>query len=333
MSQSAPPGPGILLLQLGTPDAPTTPAVRRYLAQFLSDRRVIDLPRAKWLLVLHGIVLRTRPRRSAALYRRIWTEEGSPLAVISARQASGLAARLNARGDERSGTVRVAVAMRYGQPSIASAVRALEAAGVERILALPMYPQYASASTGSSLECLFGELATRRVVPSLRLVPPYPGDTGYINALAATARRSLEGVDVDHLVVSFHGMPERYVLDEPYADHCTLTARLLLRALEWPEDRATMTYQSRFGSEPWLQPYTDETLVSLARGGVRRVAAICPGFPADCLETLEEMAITNRELFLEAGGTGYHFIPGLNDSDEWLDALADMAARELQGWV
>jgi len=322
---------GIILLQLGTPDAPTTPAVRRYLRQFLSDKRVVDLPRAAWLPILYLAVLPRRPARSAKLYREVWAAEGSPLLVTTAAQARLLEARLSSLLGKR---VPVVVGMRYGNPSVASAVKTLADQGIDRMLAFPMYPQYAGATTGSSLECLYQELATMRVVPSVRVVPPYYHDAAYIDALAAVAQASLAAAPTtpDQIVISFHGIPERYArAGDPYPAHCAETAKLLRRLMKWPDDAVTQSFQSRFGREPWLQPYTDETLLRLGRAGAS-VATICPGFTADCLETIEEIGMTGRKSFLSAGGKAFHAIPCLNDAPAWIDAMASIAIRELEGW-
>jgi ferrochelatase len=322
---------GVLLLQLGTPEAPTTAAVRRYLREFLSDRRVVDLPRALWWPILNLCVLTTRPRRSAELYRKVWTADGSPLARTSQAQA----AALQYDGTESTLPIRSAVAMRYGSPSIADALAALDDAGVDRLLAFPMYPQYAGATTGSSLERLHLEIARRRVVPPLRVVPPYFDDPHYVDAVACVARRSLATCPwtPDHYVISFHGLPKRYAdAGDPYPAHCRRTAELLVERMQWPASQVTVTFQSRFGREAWLQPYTDQTLLRL---GCRRerVAVICPGFVADCLETLEEIDITNRERFMEAGGRKFHYIPCVNDDPCWLAAMRRIAGRELAGWT
>jgi len=326
------PRAGIMLLQLGTPSAPTTAAVRRYLREFLSDRRVVDLPRALWWPVLYLAVLTRRPPKSAHLYQKVWTEQGSPLMVTTTAQAERLGAALSAATGTR---VPVVVGMRYGTPSIRAAVVTLMLAGVDRILAFPMYPQYAGATTGSSLECLYRELATHRVVPSVRVVPPYYADPAYIDALAAVARASVAAAATppDRLVISFHGIPKRYAeLGDPYPVQCRETARLLTQALGWPEDAVTQSFQSRFGREEWLQPYTDATFEQLGRAKAS-IAAICPGFTADCLETIEEIGLTGRKSFLAAGGRAFHLIPCLNDAAPWIDAMAAMAARELRGWI
>jgi len=324
---------GVVLLQLGTPDAPTAPALRRYLRQFLSDRRVIDLNRVLWWLILNVAVLPRRPKRSAELYRRIWTSEGSPLLVTARAQAAGLAAALEARLGCR---VPVVVAMRYGEPSTSRAVQALLAQGVDRLIALPMYPQYASATTGSSLEELFNVLGRLRVVPSLRVVPPYYDDPAHIEALRAVTAESLARLsfEPERVMVSFHGLPARYVAEgDPYQTHCEATVERLASAMGWPREKILLVYQSLFGREVWLQPYADETLKALPAQGVTRVAVMCPGFTADCLETIEEMGMTNRELFLAAGGSEYHLVPCLNDHPAWIGAMASLVEREAAGWA
>lgn len=323
---------GVLLLQLGTPDAPTPSALRRYLRQFLSDRRVIDLNRTLWWLVLNLSVLPRRPRKSAALYRRIWTAEGSPLLVISRRQAAALEEALETRLGE---PVPVAVAMRYGHPSTAQAVQQLLADGVDRIIALPMYPQYASATTGSSLEELFAVLGRLRVVPAVRVVPPYYDDPAYIGALKAVTESTLARTPFtpDRIVISFHGLPARYVAEgDPYRAHCESTAQHLADAMALPPEQVRVVFQSQFGREEWLQPYAEETIRSLPEEGVRTMAALCPGFTADCLETIEEMGMTNREFFLAAGGTDYVMVPCLNDDPAWIEGMARLVEREAAGW-
>jgi len=323
---------GVILLQLGTPDEPTPEALRRYLREFLSDRRVIDLNRAIWLPILYGAVLPTRPKMAAALYRKVWTPAGSPLLVTTRAQAAVLEQRLTTVAGQR---VPVVVGMRYGRPSIADAVEQLTGAGVDRVLAFPMYPQYAGATTGSSLERLFEVVAPRRVVPAVRVVPPYYNDAEYINALAAVARDALasRGTLPGRLLLSFHGLPKRHADEgDPYPAHCEITARLLTRALNLSPDQTQVVYQSRFGREVWLQPYTDKTLEELGRAGVS-VAVMCPGFAADCLETLEEIRLRGAEQFHAAGGRDFVAIPCLNEHPVWLDAMATLAARELRGWI
>ena len=320
---------GVLLLQLGTPDAPTPSALRRYLHEFLRDRRVVDLPRATWLPILYLGVLPRRPARSARLYKKIWTDAGSPLAVTTRAQADGLAARLRST----NGAVPVAVGMRYGLPSIESAADELVSAGCDRILAFPMYPQYASATTGSSLERLFQVLGRQRVVPAVRIVPPYFEAPEYIGALAASVRDGLGGWAPDHILLSFHGLPKRFAdLGDPYPDHCRATAHDLTAAMGWPSERVNVSFQSLFGREEWLRPYTDQTLRDLAARRIRRLAVACPGFTADCLETLEEMGMTNRELYRGAGGLEYRLVPCLNTHPAWLDAMAAIVRRETRGW-
>jgi ferrochelatase len=323
---------GVILLQLGTPDAPTPGALRRYLRQFLSDRRVIDLPRALWWPILHLIVLPTRPRQSALLYKKVWTPEGSPLLVTTDAQAKALAKALTAA---HGSPVRVVVGMRYGYPSIAYAVDQLVRAGVTRILAFPMYPQYAGATTGSSLEQLFDDLEPLRVVPSVRIVPPYFDDPSYIRALASVARESLAGraLPPTRVLLSFHGLPKRYADEgDPYPGQCMATARLLEREMGLAAGTMSVVFQSRFGREVWLQPYTDVTLEELGRAK-ERVAIMSPGFTADCLETLEEIRLRGFEQFHSTGGTDYLPIPCLNEHPAWLDAMAEIARRELSGWI
>ncbi len=321
---------GVLLLQLGTPDAPTAAALRTYLRQFLSDRRVIDLNRAIWWPILHGIVLRTRPRKSAELYAKVWTSGGSPLAVTTANQARLLESRLTAAGHNAC----VIPAMRYGHPSIGGALESLTQHGCDRIIAFPMYPQYAGATTGSSLEELFAMARTMRVVPSIRVVPPYYHDASYIAALAAVARESVAPLaePPDVCLLSFHGLPARYVAEgDPYRAHCEDSAARLKAALAWPATSIQLTFQSRFGREEWLQPYTDRVLEELGRAG-RRVAVMSPGFTADCLETLEEIALRGEEQYREAGGRAFHRIPCLNEHPAWIDAMTTIATREMAGW-
>ena len=320
---------GVLLLQLGTPDAPTPGALRRYLHEFLRDRRVVDLPRVQWWPILYLGVLPRRPARSARLYRKIWTDAGSPLAVITQAQADALGSRLA----EEHGSIQVAIGMRYGQPSIATAVEELLSAGCDRLVAFPMYPQYASATTGSSFERLFDVIGHQRVVPSVRTVPPYFEAPEYIEALAASVRDSLNGWDPDHVLLSFHGVPKRFAaLGDPYPQHCYATAGALASTMGWAQGRVTVSFQSLFGREEWLRPYTDETLRALARRRFSRLAVICPGFTTDCLETLEEMGMTNRELYEAAGGGEYRLVPCLNTHRAWIDAMAAIVRRELRGW-
>jgi protoporphyrin/coproporphyrin ferrochelatase len=329
---SAVTGIGVLLANLGTPDAADTPALRRYLREFLLDPRVIELPRAWWWLALHLFVLPFRPRKSAALYRKVWTAEGSPLLVISRRQGAGVA-ELLAR--EVAAPLHLRIAMRYGNPSVRSALRELAALGCRRIVALPLYPQYAAVTTGSTFDAIAAELATWRWVPELRMIHPYHDDPAYVAALAASLREAWKvEPPAEKLLFSFHGIPRRYFLaGDPYFCHCQKTARLVAERLGLPAERYQVSFQSLFGREEWLRPYTEETLRALAAGGARSLDVICPGFSADCLETLEEIDGLNREIFLHAGGERYRYIPALNDRPDHLRLLADLVKRNLAGWI
>jgi ferrochelatase len=322
---------GVLVSNLGTPAAPDAASLRPYLREFLSDPRVIELPRWKWWPILHLFVLPTRPRKSAELYRKVWNEEGSPLLAITRRQADGIAARLGRSFGEQ---VRVAVGMRYGEPSIAGALEELSRAGCRRILVLPLYPQYSGATTASTFDAVFAELATWRWVPALRTIDGYHDEPGYVDALAASIRElwRRDG-EPEKLLFSFHGMPVRYFRSgDPYHCFCQKTARLVAERLGIAQDRWQLSFQSLFGREEWLKPYTDATVRRLAGEGVRRLDVVCPGFSADCLETLEEIDGLNREFFTHAGGETYRFIPCLNDRPDHLDFLAGLAERHLAGW-
>jgi protoporphyrin/coproporphyrin ferrochelatase len=323
---------GVLLAQLGTPDAPTPAALRRYLAQFLSDSRVVERNRVLWWFILRLFVLPRRPRHSAALYRRIWSPAGSPLLVISRSQALALEAELNRHDPER---FKVALGMRYGSPSIASALRELRAWGANRLLLFPMYPQYAAATTGSTYDEVFRHLSTLRFVPALRVVPPYYAHRAYIDALAQSVREATTRLPrpPDKIVISFHGIPQRFVdSGDPYASHCEATARSLAARAGWENGTCVMSYQSRAGRELWLTPYTDETLVDLARTGVRHVTVICPGFVADCLETIDEIGHVGLEQFRAAGGETLQLVEGLNDRPCWIAAMTEIALEQLEGW-
>ena len=324
------PRTAVLWVNLGTPDEPTAPALRRYLAEFLSDPRVVEIPRLVWWAILHGVILRTRPRQSAAKYATVWTPEGSPLAVWTARQAVQLERTLQERGHQ----VLVRHAMRYGNPSLPSVLDALRAEGVTRVLVLPAYPQYAAATTASISDKIGQWAATARRLPELRYVGEYHDDAGYVAALAARLRAHwAEHGRGERLVLSFHGVPERSLLmGDPYHCQCHKTARLLAEALALPREQMLVTFQSRFGKAKWLEPYTEPTLVKLAAEGVKRVDVMCPGFVGDCLETLEEIAQEAREAFLEAGGESFSYVPCLNDDPAWIGALADLAEQHLQGW-
>lgn len=326
------PAVGVLVSNLGTPDAPTPAALRRYLREFLLDPRVIELPRALWWVILHLFVLTARPRKSAALYRRIWTAEGSPLLVNTRRQAAALAEILRR---EVVGPVHLAAGMRYGNPSIGAALRELAGHGCRRILVLPLYPQYAAVTTGSTFDAVSAELSTWRWVPEVRTIHSYHDDPAYIAALAAAIAESWEsGGRAEKLLFSFHGIPLRYFrAGDPYFCHCHKTARLVAERLSLPQDAYEIAFQSLFGREEWLRPYTQDTIRDLARSGLRNLDVICPGFSADCLETLEEIDAENREVFLHAGGVRYRYIPALNDRPDHLRLLADLLHRHLQGWL
>jgi ferrochelatase len=321
---------GVLLVNLGTPDAPTAPALRRYLAQFLSDPRVVEIPRALWWLVLHGAILRFRPAASARKYKKIWLREGSPLAVWTARQANMLRSYIGERGP----LVEVRWAMRYGQPAIATALDELCTEGATRILVFPAYPQYSAATTASAFDDVADWARRTRRLPELRFVNHYHDDPAYIEALAAQVRKHWQREGRGRkLVMSFHGMPKRTLhLGDPYHCECLKTGRLLAEKLQLEPDAWRVTFQSRFGRAEWLQPYTELTLKALAKAGDEGVDVICPGFAADCLETLEEIAIEARAAFLSAGGKTFHYIPCLNHSDEGMQAMASVALRHLQGW-
>ncbi|MCW3846293.1 ferrochelatase [Sphingomonas sp. LB-2] len=318
---------GVLLVNLGTPDAPTSAAVRRYLAEFLSDRRVVEIPPLVWQPVLRGIILNTRPRKSAHAYSQVWTEQGSPLAAITRAQAEALGAA------DLWGEVVVDWAMRYGNPSIGERLAAMKAAGCDRILIAPLYPQYCSATTATANDAAFAVLAAMRWQPAVRTLPPYHDDPAYIGALKASVEASLAALDFEPeaIVASFHGMPQRTLeLGDPYHCHCQKTARMLSEALGRP---LTAAFQSRFGRAKWLEPATDITLARLAAEGVKKVAVVAPGFSADCLETLEELAIRGREQFLAAGGTDFAYLPCLNASEPGMEMLRNIIGRELAGWA
>ncbi|OOG44374.1 ferrochelatase [Rhodanobacter sp. C06] len=317
----------VLLVNLGTPTAPTAKALRPYLAEFLSDRRVIDYPRWKWWPILHGVILRLRPRRSAHAYGRIWDAQGSPLRWRSEALARALQAELGTG-------VRVALAMRYGAPAVASTIAQLQGEGVRRLLVLPLYPQYSATSTGSVIDAVADAMQALRWPPELRFVNDYHDDPGHIEALAASIERwwSEHGRG-DKLLLSFHGIPERYVrLGDPYAAQCRATARLLRERLKLDASQLLVSFQSRVGREAWLSPYTDATVRQLAGEGVRKLDVACPGFAVDCLETLEEIALQNRDFFLAAGGESLRYIPALNDGAGQVHSLAALVRRHLQGW-
>jgi protoporphyrin/coproporphyrin ferrochelatase len=317
---------GVLLINLGTPDAPTAPAVRRYLKEFLSDRRVVEIPAIAWQPILRGIILNARPKKSAHAYAQVWREDGSPLAAITRAQTAALK-------DAFGPDVIVDYAMRYGRPAIAERIAALQAAGCDRILLAPLYPQYCAATTATANDAAFGALAAMRSQPAIRTLPPYYRDPLHIVALAASIRDQLAALDFapDALLASFHGMPERTrALGDPYYDQCLETARLLSEALDRP---LRVSFQSRFGRAKWLEPATDTTLAALPGEGVRKLAIFAPGFAADCLETLEELAIRGRETFLAAGGEQFTYLTCLNDSAAGVEMLRSILLRELAGWL
>lgn len=324
-------GLGILLVNLGTPDEPTTPAVRRYLAEFLSDPRIVAIPRFLWMIILHGIVLRVRPKRSAEAYRSIWTDEGSPLLAISKKQLAALETALQPR---LSGQVHFALGMRYGNPSIPQALEQLRRLNVERLLVLPLYPQYSATTTASIFDAVTDELQRWRWIPELRFIHRYHDDPVYLDALSASIRefRQREG-EAQKLLFSFHGIPRDYhESGDPYPDECQATARGVVQRLGLGTDQWQVAFQSRFGAQEWMKPYTDETLKQWGAAGVESVQVVCPAFAADCLETLEEIGGENRDYFLQAGGRDYSYIPCLNDRPDHIAMLADLMARHVRGW-
>ncbi len=319
----------VLLLNLGTPEAPTPRAVRRYLAEFLSDARVIDYPRWLWLPLLYGVILLLRPRRSARAYAKIWTPQGSPLLVESRALTEKLAAACALDG------VHVTLAMRYGEPATGDVVARLLANGVRRLLVLPLYPQYSATSTAAALDAVFAALQRQRWLPELRSISDYHAAPEYISALGDGVEKywSTHGRGA-HLLLSFHGIPQRYVAaGDPYRDQCMATARMLRERLNLDEQFLSVSFQSRVGREPWLAPYTDKVVERFAAQGIRHVQVLCPGFAVDCLETLEEIAIRTREQFLEAGGERLDYIPALNDSDAHVQLLRGVIQRNTQGWL
>ncbi|MDM0112578.1 ferrochelatase [Variovorax sp. J22R133] len=320
----------VLWCNLGSPDEPTAQAVRPYLADFLGDPRVVEIPKAVWALILHGVILRTRPAKSAAKYASIWTAEGSPLKVWTAKQAVMLRGWLGERGHR----VTVRDAMRYGKPSIASQLDALKAEGIERVLVLQAYPQYSGTTTASVIDAVSAWTRSIRRLPELRFVNQYHDDPAYIDALAQRTERYWQANGrAPMLVMSFHGVPERTAkLGDPYQAQCLETARLLAQRLQLGETQYRVTFQSRFGKAKWLEPYTEPTLRELGVKGVARVDVMCPGFTSDCLETLEEIAMEGREAYLQSGGKVFHYIPCLNDDPAWIGAMADIAERHLAGW-
>lgn len=323
----------VLLINLGTPEAPTPQAVRRYLKEFLSDPRVVEIPSVLWWPILNGIILNTRPKKSAEKYAAIWTPDGSPLKVHCEKQTKLLRGFLGDAGHH----VVVEYAMRYGHPSITDTLARLKAGGCKRILLIPLYPQYSSSTTATALDVAYSWAKTLRNQPEIRAVRSFADDLGYIEALANSVRQHWmthgRPTNSYRLVMSFHGVP-RYTLEkgDPYHCECQKTGRLLAESLNLGNDQYQITFQSRFGRAEWLKPYTAQTLIELAQSGVHRVDAICPGFTADCLETLEEIAMEGKGEFLQAGGREFHYIPCLNEREDWIQALTALATKHLQGW-
>lgn len=320
---------GLLLVNLGTPEAPTAPALKKYLAQFLGDRRVVDLPRLLWWPILHGIILNTRPAKSAAKYAKIWTADGSPLKVHTERQAKLVKGLLGQRG---IAGVTVAWAMRYGQPAVVAGLDELKRAGARRIVVLPLYPQYSVSTTASSQDAVAAWARANRDFPAPQVIADYYEDPGYLGALAQSVRDHWmkQGGRAGKLLMSFHGIPKRAVeKGDPYESQCRRTASLLAKELGLADDSWQLTFQSRFGAAEWLQPYTQPTLEQLARDGLESVDIICPGFSSDCLETLEEIAMECRDAFLANGGKEYRYIPCLNERSDWIAALTDIALEHI----
>jgi ferrochelatase len=325
-----PPRTGILLVNLGTPEAPTPPALRRYLGQFLSDPRVVEIPRLIWLPILHGIILRVRPAKSAHKYASIWTAEGSPLRVWTEKQTTLLQGFMGEQGHQ----VLVRHAMRYGKPAIDQALSDLMAEGATRVLLVPLYPQYSAATTASVMDEVFAWGRQTRALPELRAINHFHDDAGYLDALAQSVRQHWsQSGKPDKLVMSFHGMPERTLhLGDPYHCECLKTGRLLAERLGLDPSEYVVTFQSRFGKAKWLEPYTEPTLRTLGQSGVKRVDVICPGFVSDCIETLEEIAMEAKDAFITSGGQQFNYIPCLNDRLEWIRALTKLCITHLQGW-
>ncbi|MBA3034669.1 MAG: ferrochelatase [Gammaproteobacteria bacterium] len=329
---AAAPRTAILLVNLGTPEAPTAPAVRRYLGEFLWDPRVVEIPRLVWWFILNGIILNTRPKKSAEKYAAIWMAEGSPLKVHTERQVKLLKGLLGQQGLDE---LLIDFAMRYGQPSIESKLDALKAAGATRILIVPLYPQFAASTTASVMDVVAGWMQRARNLPEISFVRDYHDHPGYLDALAASVREHWQAngrpTDNTRLLLSFHGLPQRSIeLGDPYFDECQRTGQLLATRLGLPEGHLLVTFQSRFGPAKWLQPYTQPTLEELAKQGIERVDILCPGFAADCLETLEEIALECKAAFLGKGGKEFHYIPCLNERPDWIAALADIALNRLR---
>jgi ferrochelatase len=331
-SHGSPEKTGILLVNLGTPDAPTPQAVRRYLKEFLGDPRVVEIPRALWWLILNGIILNTRPKKSAAKYASVWMKEGSPLRVHTEKQSALLQGYL---GERSKAPFVVDYAMRYGNPSIPAVLRKLKEQNCQRILIVPMYPQYAASTTATVNDIVFAEMQQMRNTPALRTIKHFHDHSGYIKALANNINDYwMKHGRPEKLLMSFHGLPQ-YTLEkgDPYHCECLKTSRLLAEELGLKPEQYAISFQSRFGTAKWLQPYTTATLKEWGKQKTKRVDVVCPGFVADCLETLEEIAQEGKEDFQHAGGSEYHYIPCLNTRDDWMHALTDLVLDNLQGWL
>ncbi|MEJ2619278.1 MAG: ferrochelatase [Candidatus Thiodiazotropha sp.] len=324
-------GLAVLLVNLGTPDAPTTSAVRRYLAEFLSDPRIVAIPKFIWQIILHGIILRIRPKRSAKAYASIWTEAGSPLLVISKQQRDAIE---QAIGSSVKGKVKVVLAMRYGNPSIPDTLKQLREQNIQRLLVLPLYPQYSATTTASIFDAVTTELQHWRWIPEIRFIQRYHHEADYIDALSSQIAeyRKTNGA-AEKLLFSFHGIPKDYhEAGDPYPDQCQATAKAVVDRLGLSDEQWQLAFQSRFGAQEWVKPYTDETLKQWAAEGINSVQVVCPAFATDCLETLEEIGVENRDYFLEAGGETYSYIPALNDQTKHIEMFAKLIQRHIQGW-
>lgn len=323
---------GVLITNLGTPDEPTTPALRRYLKEFLWDPRVVEVPRPVWWLILNGIILNTRPVKSAAAYREVWTDQGSPLMTHTVNQCEALRSYFSQRYGER---VQVEFAMRYGNPSITSVLQKMQQDGVRKLVVLPLYPQYSAATTGSTFDAIAKDFTQRRWLPDLNFISHYHDVEPYIDALAEKVREfQATAGQPDKLIFSYHGVPKRYLTEgDPYHCECHKTSRLLAEKLGLTKDQYMTTFQSRFGREEWLKPYTDETLKALPAQGVKSIQVFCPGFSSDCLETIEEIGQENREYFMENGGESYAYIPALNADPSHIDMMIQLLEPHLQNWL
>ncbi|MDX8411631.1 MAG: ferrochelatase [Mariprofundaceae bacterium] len=333
MQETQAPNPvGVLLVNLGTPDSPSVKDVRTYLREFLSDTRVVQVPRLIWWVILNLLILRTRPKQSALAYSQVWTDEGSPLLVIGKKQLESLRQSLNGQADQ---DVHIELGMRYGTPSIQAGLESLRDKGCHRILIFPLYPQYAASSSGTVFDTVGDVFKQWWWVPEIRTVGTYFDDTGYIEALAASVREHWETHgQADRLLMSFHGLPQRVIkLGDPYRDQCETAANLLAKKLDLKSDEWLMSFQSRFGAEEWVKPYTSETLEAWGKDNVEKVDVLCPGFSADCLETLEEIAVENRKVFENAGGGKMRYIPALNDRADHIDALLGLIRKHTCGWI